>query len=110
MLEADSKRRRLPTGKAIMKTTPANRRKRSNRRSGFDRRWITSAYSGPERRKGTDRRKGADRRRTRSRLVPLHKSLNDAPEQAPPALPAPVEASGEPEAEGESIENRGEPG
>lgn|GEM_PF-2427779 len=94
-----------------MKKTPANRRKRSNRRSGFDRRWITSAYSGPERRKGTDRRKGADRRRTRSRLVPLHKSLSDDHEQAPPAaLPAPVDASGEPEAEGEAIENRGESG
>ncbi len=110
MLEADSKRSRRPTGKALMKTTPANRRKPLNRRSGFDRRWITSAYRGPERRKGVDRRKRADRRRTRSRLVPLHKSLSDDREQAPPALPAPAEASGEPDAEGESIENRGEPG
>ncbi len=87
-----------------MKTAPANRRKRSNRRSGFDRRWITSSYNGPERRKGTDRRKGVDRRRTRSRLVPLDKS--PAGGQALPALPAPEETSGE--AGGEPAGNRAE--
>jgi len=64
-----------------MKKISGNRRKNSSRRSGFNRRWITTTYTGRERRNGADRRSGQERRHPNSKIVPFDKILPKSEEE-----------------------------